>query len=57
MTSPGFSPASCALPRQDHADLRGLERRDLLLCPVRVEDMFAAYNERRTVDITDNLGK
>ena len=27
------------------------------LCPVRVEDMFAAYNERRTVDITDNLGK
>ena len=27
------------------------------LRPVRVEDMFAAYNERRTVDITDNLGK
>ncbi len=27
------------------------------LRPVHVEDMFAAYNERRTVDITDNLGK
>ena len=25
--------------------------------PVHVEDMFAAYNEHRTVDITDNLGK
>ena len=27
------------------------------LRPVHVEDMFAAYNEHRTVDITDNLGK
>ena len=27
------------------------------LCPVHVEQMFAAYNEHRTVDITDNLGK
>ena len=27
------------------------------LRPVHVEDMFSAYNERRTVDITDNLGK
>ena len=25
--------------------------------PVRVEDMFSAYQEHRTVDITDNLGK
>ncbi|MBR0206293.1 MAG: sodium:solute symporter [Clostridia bacterium] len=25
--------------------------------PVRVEEMFAAYHEHRTVDITDNLGK
>ena len=25
--------------------------------PVHVEDMFAAYREHRTVDITDNLGK
>ena len=25
--------------------------------PVRVEDMFSAYREHRTVDITDNLGK
>ena len=27
------------------------------LRPARVEDMFAAYSERRTVEITDNLGK
>ena len=27
------------------------------LRPVHVEEMFSAYNERRTVDITDNLGK
>ena len=27
------------------------------LRPVHVEDMFSAYNERRTVDITDNLGE
>ncbi len=27
------------------------------LRPVHVEDMFSAYDERRTVDITDNLGK
>ena len=27
------------------------------LRPVHVEDMFSAYNERRTADITDNLGK
>ena len=27
------------------------------LRPVHVDDMFAAYSERRTVDITDNLGK
>ena len=27
------------------------------LRPVHVEDMFAAYREHRTVDITDNLGK
>ena len=26
------------------------------LRPVHVEEMFSAYNERRTVDITDNLG-
>ena len=25
--------------------------------PAHVEDMFAAYREHRTVDITDNLGK
>ena len=27
------------------------------LRPVHVEEMFSAYDERRTVDITDNLGK
>ena len=27
------------------------------LRPARVEDMFSAYNQHRTVDITDNLGK
>ena len=27
------------------------------LRPVRVEEMFAAYSEHRTVDITENLGK
>ena len=25
--------------------------------PIHVEDMFSAYREHRTVDITDNLGK
>ena len=27
------------------------------LRPARVEEMFAAYSEHRTVDITENLGK
>ena len=27
------------------------------MCPVHVEEMFSAYNEHRTVGITDNLGK